>query len=250
VTLEQELTLRDGIKGSVSIALLGAIFLWTLIAIGSGLDGSAGGGIGQSVSRSSVPQRVGESAARAPSNPPGLVNPAIAAELGFGEVVLEGFGQPGQKAVLFGDGAEMGSGGVDEEGRFKFVADIQPPIPDVFTFGLFDENGVRDPRVPSSSLRWAVTAEMLARPMEFTLVRPVDGGTVSRGKWVIAGTGKPGSQVRIQIDKNFVGKALVKDDGTWTLSYMMTKPGRVEVFARELDGFNGDLIAHRVTVTE
>lgn len=175
--------------------------------------------------------------------------PAIGSGLTGGMNRFSGFAEPGTRVVLFGDGAEMANGMTAENGTWLFDVDIQAPAPAVFSVKFYDEAGqvVHN----EQDLKLSFVASEGAVVTAFALLRPIDKGSVAKGSWVIAGTGKPGSSVELKMDRWVLGEAVVGEDGTWTFPRTINEAGDSrQLIAREIEGFGESVITHEIRVVE
>lgn len=180
---------------------------------------------------------------------PQLMSPAAGAELAFGDTKFEGVAAPGTKVVVFGDGAEMASGVAGDDGKFEFNVPMQAPVPNVFSVGYFAEDGTEIQKVDDLGLK--VSGEASAEGVKFALARPVDNGSVAKGDWVIAGTGKPGSRVKLTMDKWVLGEVTVGEDGTWSFPRTVNQVGESrQLIAEEVKGFGQGVVTHTIKVIE
>lgn len=180
---------------------------------------------------------------------PIVSSPKLGDEIELGINRFGGFAEPGTRVVLFGDNAEMGSGEAKEDGTWVFDADVQAPLPDVFSVKFYDDGGQVIHSEPNLLL--TTTGSVDGDDAVFAIVRPIDKGSVAKGSWVIAGTGKPGSRVRLQLDRFVLGETLVEDDGTWKFPRTVNEAGvKRELIAREIDGFADEILSRTVRVVE
>lgn len=238
VQIERALRRYDQFKVCVSVGLAVWVGVWYFSAEfdGKKLGGNAGG------------QAPVEQASVSVSHPQ-LLSPAKGSELEYGFVKFEGVAPTGTEVIVFGDGAEMGSAFATQRGKFIFDIKVVPPVPRVYSIAFYSAAGTQIGGEEDLGLTVGGEYETVARP--FAVFRPVHRGRVKLGTWIIAGTGKPGSQVKLQIDRFQLGIAEVEDDGTWSFERTVTEPGiKRQLTAREIDGYADEIIAHTISIVE
>jgi hypothetical protein len=180
---------------------------------------------------------------------PQLLSPAKGSEIKYGFVKFEGVADTGTKIVVYGDGAEMGSAFATQRGKFIFDIKVVPPLVQVYSISYFMAGGTEIIGERDLGLKVTGDYENVARP--FAIFRPVDDGSLRLGESIIAGTGKPGGRVKLQIDEWQLGIVDVKDDGTWTFSRTVSEVGvKRQLTAREIDGYADDIIVHTIAIVD
>lgn len=180
-----------------------------------------------------------------------LTNPVAGsvASLPMGAYTFSGTGSAGGKVILFGDGAEMASTPVAADGTWALPVTFTPPTPAAMQLRLF---GVDGAQVGSQDIQFEFLAPAsTSNPADakFALLRPIDQGSVAVGDWVIAGTGKPGTKVKLQMDKYVLGEATVAEDGTWRFPRTIQKAGDARVLtALVVDGAPEEQAKHTIKV--
>lgn len=166
-----------------------------------------------------------------------------------GDVAFSGMGAPNAMVRILGDGAEMASGTVDKDGKWRINVPIQPPFPKDFKI-THQLSG----KEPESTLLSGMKYEEVkgtGSDQPFNISRPVDGGTIAVGDWTIAGTGPIGAKVRLDMDKYLLGSVVVDANGTWKLPRKIHAAGEKRVLKATLveDKMVKDSITHTVMVT-
>ena len=157
--------------------------------------------------------------------------PGATASIPMGAFTFSGTGAAGSKVILFGDGAEMASGSVAADGTWALPVTFAPPAPEKLQISLFAADGTK---LGSEDISFEFppgSREGNPSDAKFALLRPVDQGSVAVGDWVIAGTGKPGAKVKLQMDKYVLGLATVAEDGTWRFPRTIQKAGEARVLS-------------------
>lgn len=241
-----ELLKYDRFKGTVSVSLLVGAFVWGIAGVGSAAVKSHD--IGPWGIPGLLPEKPKVQTAVKVSHPQ-LLEPVPGSEISFGRQRFAGVADPGMSIVLFGDGAEMAKGVSGHDGKFSFEAEIGQPVPLVFSMGFYSVGGTKVGGV--RDLRYVIDAIEGSVAGSFRVLRPTEKGLVTLGDWIIAGTGKPGSQVKLQLDRWQLGVVDVLGDGTWTLPRKINEVGaRRQLTAREIGGYGDEIIVHSVTVVK
>ncbi|MFM9874439.1 MAG: hypothetical protein ACKVQS_13370 [Fimbriimonadaceae bacterium] len=241
-----ELKKYDRIKVAFGLFLALVSGVWVVVDDrGLGARASLSGILNGAVGRKQEPSGV---TAVSVSHPQLLI-PAKGSEIEYGFVQFEGIANTGTKVVVYGDGAEMGSAFATQRGRFMFDIKVVPPLAKVYSISYFTAGGTQIIGERDLGLRVIGEYELVSRP--FAIFRPVDDGSLRMGESIIAGTGKPGSRVKLQIDEWQLGMADVKDDGTWTFTRTVSEVGvERQLTAREIEGYGDEIIVHTIAIIE
>lgn len=162
----------------------------------------------------------------APSATPTLTAPQARAEVADGRLTLSGTGSPGSTVRILIDGQPAGEVTVGADGRWTFAVDLAPGDHDIDLEAL-DEAG----QVAASGQPVSVQVpEPIAAPALDTLPAGLAAGAIT-----ISGTGTPGSTIRVLVDGQPAGEAVVGPDGRWTLEVDLAS-GQHTLTAEALDG--------------
>ncbi|MBS1712582.1 MAG: hypothetical protein JSS71_12745 [Armatimonadetes bacterium] len=177
---------------------------------------------------------------------PLLQSPAPSAALKLGQNQFVGSGPPGSRVCVLGDGAEMGSVKIGESGKFDFEMLIGAPPPRAIRVEFLDWGMVR--------LAEPIALKPPPGPGpesdgNLRVARPIPNGIVSGTELNVAGTGKPGAKVRIQLDRFVLGYANVGQDGTWSFTRTVnSSAAKRELLVREIGGYSDTILSRTIKV--
>lgn len=161
----------------------------------------------------------------APSATPTLITPQAQAEVTDGRLTLSGAGTPGSTVRIRIDGQPAGEVTVGADGRWTFAADLAPGDHAIALEAL-DAAG----QVAASGQPLSVQAP---EPIAAPALDPLPAG-LAAGVITVNGAGTPGSTVRVLVDGQPAGEAVVGPDGRWTLEADLAS-GRHTLTAEALD---------------
>lgn len=177
---------------------------------------------------------------------PILQSPAPEARLKFGQNTFVGTAPPGTRVCLMGDGAEIGSAKVGATGRFELEFLIDRPAPGRLELEFIDWGLAR---IAEPVLFLPPLESAASHSNTFRVSRPAPNGIVRGKVLVAAGTGPPGTQVRIQLDRFLLGFAEVAPDGTWVLTRAVNsgQPKR-ELLVRQVGGTGDSILSRKIVI--
>lgn len=177
---------------------------------------------------------------------PLLQSPAPLAALKLGQNQFAGSGPPGSRVCVLGDGAEMGSVKIGESGKFDFEMLISAPSPQEIRVEFLDWGMVR---IAEPIELKPPQGPPLSSDGNLRVSRPIPNGVVSGAELNVAGTGKPGAKVRIQLDRFVLGYADVRQDGTWSFTRTVNSPAaKRELLVREIGGYSDTILSRTIKV--
>lgn len=247
--LQLELKGYDRFKGAVFISLLVAAagyLIWFVWASDGSMLLPVGG---TGTAAVAVPVLEEKPKVVAPEKPvgPTVSTPELGSQVPMGSQLFAGFAVPGTVVVLYGDGAALGQVETGEDGTWQFEAQLRAPLALRHSVGFYDSDGTLIDEESNLLLDIRGGDDGIAR--EFAILRPVEGGSLRKGDWVIAGSGKPGSRVKISLDADTLGEVIVDRDGGWVFSGTTPLPAlKRELLAREIDGYGDEILSRFVRI--
>jgi predicted membrane-bound mannosyltransferase/DNA-binding beta-propeller fold protein YncE len=169
---------------------------------------------------------------------PMLKYPVEGEEITGGIVSLFGVGAPDAEVQILVDAVLVGVTRVDEQGFWSSSIELSEPGVHVIVLhasAWVPETGPVE--AISDPVRLVVAAEEeeeTTPPVPPTLILEEEA-ELSVGELPLAGTGAPNSKVRVMIDGESAGIAQVREDGDWSLTIELDKPGEYEIVVEALD---------------
>ena len=146
--------------------------------------------------------------------------------------VVAGTGEVGSTVTVRVDGVAVGTAVVADGGAWSLtLTDALLDGPHVVTASQRDAGGSTSAQ--SSPVSFTVDTGQPAAPV---ITAPADGSSVGTATPTVTGTGEAGATVRVSVDDQLVGTALVDGNGRWVLALTdALDEGPHEVFATQAD---------------
>lgn len=126
-----------------------------------------------------------------------------------GPVSFNGFGGAGNHIELRDGTRVVGTATVNADGTWEMKTDLTEPLPKSLTFvEIGKDNG------ELAHLEQTLSAS----DSKFKITSPEDKSAMKTGVWTIEGTGEPGAEVAVFMDRWQLALTQVSPDGTWKIT--------------------------------
>ena len=178
-----------------------------------------------------VEPTVAPTAAPTPVTALAIIAPSDGGEVPFGNLTISGTGPVGSTLEVLNDGKLIGVAIVLPDGTWSMLYVPDKPGPLRLAVRPKGESTnsaparvvvAAPPRVPAATTNLSISV-------------PAEGATLPVGAITISGTGPAGNAIEILNGDQVIGETIIKDDGTWSITYTPAAPGTASLAVRPKD---------------